>query len=173
MLLAVAVAISTAVMVGAMLVGHSMRASLQQSTDSRLGQVQASLSAGDRFLSHDLVKRFQTKYRNMAGMIQLPGTLRNQETGRGLNRVTVNAVDRDFWSMSPGSKKFSKKDIAINSTLAKRLNLNVGDLILLKLSTNPLPCVVPRLLVILHPRPPPNFALYLPPVVKIVCFMIY
>ena len=138
MLLAVAVAISTAVMVGAMLVGHSMRASLQQSTDSRLGQVQASLSAGDRFLGHDLVKRFQTKYRNMAGMIQLPGTLRNQETGRGLNRVTVNAVDRDFWSMSLGSTKYSEEDIAINSTLAKRLNLNVGDLILLKLSTNPM-----------------------------------
>lgn len=139
-LLLIAVAVSTAVMVGAMLVGHSMKASLSHSTNSRLGKVEFSLFAGDRFLSEELVKRVKAKDEkgSYAGLIQLPGTLRNQESGRSLNRVTVNAIQSDFWELSPEGNAPEASGVSINETLAKRLDLKVGDAILLKLNTNPL-----------------------------------
>lgn len=136
----VAVAVSTAVMVGAMLVGQSMRASLAKSSESRLGKVTHSLFAGDRFLSEDLQVRLKNRDEKSLynGLIQLPGTLRNQESGRSLNRVTVNAVQVDFWKLGPQVVDFDTEGVWINENLSSRLGLKAGDAILLKLNTNPL-----------------------------------
>ena len=138
-LLILAVAVSTAVMVGAMMVGNSMSVSLERSREGRLGLVEHSLYGGDRFLTEGLVKEMGGELKvPLAGLIQLPGTLKNQSTGLGLNRVVVNGVDDSFWSFSPSKNDSKTGRVAINQTLAERLSLKVGDTFLLKLSNNPM-----------------------------------
>ena len=58
-LLALGVAISTAVLTGAFIVGDSVKFSLNKIVDQRLGKVNVSVSAGDRFFSEALAAALQ------------------------------------------------------------------------------------------------------------------
>jgi putative ABC transport system permease protein len=130
------VAISTAILVGALVVGDSVRYSLKQIAISRLGKIQLALNSQNRLfraeLSNDLEN--QLGY-NTVPALMLKGIAINDESTARANNIQVFGVDEQFWKLRDGepSNINLKGDSAIiNERLARQINVNGGDEILLK-----------------------------------------
>ena len=136
-------ALCTAVLVGALAVGDSVRFSLRGMALARLGGVHLALHAQSRFfrekLASDLAQDLKAP---VASIILLPGTAVSQaDGGDGLRtgHVQVIGVSSEFWSMAPGAARAiaqhptpNADSVALNRRLADRLKLRVGDEVLLR-----------------------------------------
>src|SRR5688500_14746905 len=100
-------ALCTAVLVGALSVGDSVRYSLRSMALARLGGVQHALHAQSRFFRHKLASDIAQDLRApAAAIILLPGTALSQtDGGDGLRtgRVQVIGASSEFWSMAPSA----------------------------------------------------------------------
>jgi len=138
--------ISTAVLTGALIIGDSVKHSLQQLVDLRLGQVRYALQTGDRFvraeLADDLSKRENV---SAASLLVVPGVAKNPEAGLTINSADVVGIDNQFWELSNIVMTVLQPDEAIlSANVADRLNLTVGDEFLLRLSeTSVIPLSAP------------------------------
>ncbi|MDP6779024.1 MAG: hypothetical protein QGI83_19880, partial [Candidatus Latescibacteria bacterium] len=87
----------TAILVGALVVGDSVRHSLRRLVTVRLGDTQFSLSAGDRFfrtgLADALADRLGT---TVAPILQVKGMAAAEGGRRRVNRITAIGVDGRF-----------------------------------------------------------------------------
>ena len=65
------IAISTAIITGALIVGDSVRYSLERTVNYRLGGITHTVTAGDRFFTSELVKKFalDEEYTVSAGLV--------------------------------------------------------------------------------------------------------
>ena len=106
MALAVAAAAATAVLVGALVVGSSMRGSLRDLTLDRLAGVDEIL-IGDHFFNERLVESlratevFQQNYRAAAPVIFFPNGTAESRRGESLQRssnVHVIGLDESLWA---------------------------------------------------------------------------
>jgi ABC-type lipoprotein release transport system permease subunit len=134
------VAAGTAVLVGALLVGDSMRGSLRDLTLDRLGRVDEVLLS-DRFFRAELADelaadpRFQRHFAaavpaiRLRASIQWPVDTDGSTTPARANRVNVYACDGRFWRLGPGGPKTppAGREIILNRPLADRLRVEVGD----------------------------------------------
>lgn len=135
-------AIGTTVLAGALLVGDSVRASLQQLAKARLGQVTAALIGNDRFFNAKLAKAVATTSgAPMAAFLQLPGTVASGEGSARANRVQVMGVSPDFWLLGPTEsaggqhrvfEEIPTGTVWLNEPLAEHLNARVGDSVVLR-----------------------------------------
>jgi ABC-type antimicrobial peptide transport system permease subunit len=135
------VAVATAVLTGALLVGDSVRGSLRDLTLERLGRIDEVLLVGPMFraqLADELAAepRFKEHYANAEPAIFMPGTLQ-AGGGRNLKRATqisVYGCRPEFWSLGQGgpSGSLMDGDVAITETIARELGVNVGDSVLLR-----------------------------------------
>jgi len=150
---ALGVAAATAVLTGALLIGDSMRGSLKDLTLGRLGQIDELLIA-QHFFREQLVAELQTEpnfkqsYRTATGAILFPqGTLQSTESENQLDAVSrvagnvlVLGVRKDFWQLDLTEREESihplNDQIVLNQTLADELQVNVGDLVTLRLPDN-------------------------------------
>ncbi len=122
------VAISTAILVGALLVGDSVRASLAGLARARLGQVRLALHSPNRYQREALADELATELSApTAPVLRLRGLIRS-DTAQ-VNQVTVLGVDRRFWKLGPGT---DVTGVALNQTLAKKLGIESGGEILLR-----------------------------------------
>ncbi len=137
LLLALGVAISGAVITGALLVGDSVQYSLKRIVEQRLGAVTHVLKAGDRYFTTALSRK-------VAEDLQLPvSSLLLQEgtaVGDGgqlrVNRVQVLGIDEAFDAVAGLNGFFSALSgdtVVISRNLARRLNKSVGDDLLLRI----------------------------------------
>ncbi len=125
------VAVATAVLTGALLVGDSVRGSLRDLTLQRLGQIDSVLVAGHFF---------RTALAEEVGgepAILMPGTL---ESGSGANarratQVSIVGVRDEFWKLGDDGPKepLAAGDVAITEPLAHELGVAAGDTILLRI----------------------------------------
>jgi hypothetical protein len=134
------VAVGTAVLVGALLVGDSLRGSLRDLTLQRLGGVDQALVAG-RFFREDLADKDKLKAERVAPALLLQGSLSTKGEGpvHRAGRVTVLGVDDRFWPegdvpLNPlvwksGQHEFLKNFnvVLLNATLARELGVKSGD----------------------------------------------
>lgn len=131
------VAIATAVITGALVVGDSMRASLRGLTIDRLGDVDQAIIPGGFFSVERLPE-------TLAGRTLYPLILFDRaviETGSGdrLRRagsVQVFGIEDDFWQLDPmrvDPVEFETEQIVINAALAEELRLEVGDMVTVRL----------------------------------------
>ena len=126
------VAMAVTVLVGALGVGDSMRGSLERMTRLRLGRAACAVTTGERFfrrrLGDELSIRLKT---DVATLLRLPGTASTLDSRRRAPRVQILGVDSKFWSLSPSGESPVALDergaAAINTTMAERLGLGVGD----------------------------------------------
>jgi ABC-type lipoprotein release transport system permease subunit len=123
-------AVSSAVLVGALFVGDSVRGSLERLALARLGRVHHAVDAGERFFRDDLPARLGLRAAaalRVRGMALLPS--------RRANRVEVYGVAPDFWRFaeSPEDPKLGPDDVAVSARLAGALGLKVGDEVSLRL----------------------------------------
>ncbi len=134
-------AVSTAVLVGALLIGDSVRFSLQRMAASRLGRVHLAMTNPDRFhragLADELAVELHTE---AAAVLRLAGAVSiNQPTGsvknnKRVNHVEVLGVNNRFWNIGPEQQIFhiEPDEIILNKPLAARLAATAGDMVVLR-----------------------------------------
>jgi len=127
--------ISTAVLTGALVVGDSVRYSLEQLTDIRLGKTRFAIQAGNRFFRQHLADEMSLQTKNpVAPVLQLEGIAINNDQNSRINRVDVLGIDERFTKFWDTQIPYLAEDEAILSyTTAEKLKLKQGDEFLLKL----------------------------------------
>jgi ABC-type antimicrobial peptide transport system permease subunit len=129
-------AISTAILVGALTVGDSVRQSLLQMALARLGQINLALSSSDRFFQADLSHRMQTNAGGaFASAVQTAGTAAAADGSARANKVQLLGVDRDFWNVSladNGLAEIPADTVFLNQALAEQLRVKVDGTVLLR-----------------------------------------
>jgi ABC-type lipoprotein release transport system permease subunit len=144
------VVVGTAVLTGALLVGDSLRGSLQERTLEQLGWVEQALMAPRFFrqqLADDLAGSGAAE--RVVPVMLLQGTVaagRKEKQGPAIRRqlrgVTVLGVDERFWSaFGQQEEQKDAKAAVLNSTLGRMLDLSAGDRVSLRLQK---PSAVPR-----------------------------
>ncbi len=149
---ALGVAAATAVLVGALVVGDSVRQSLERLTIDRLGKIDYLLVSND-FFREQLVQDFSKDAGvDAVGVMLVPqGTLeyRSDEQLFRTNGVMVIGADESFWKLradgTPQPKKLPNDDqIVLNRTLASALNAQVGDMVTVRVgATDTIPADTP------------------------------
>jgi len=141
-------AVATAVLIGALIVGDSVRSSLRQLALLRLGRIETAMSTGDRLCRADLfgsgpgsVASIQVRLglpsRQVvaAPVLQLPAIAAAGEGAARANQVWVHGVDVRFWKLA--EKPFAlgeipRGSVLLNQPLARQLRVEAGDELLLR-----------------------------------------
>lgn len=140
------VAVATAVVVGALVVGDSMRASLRRLTEQRLGRIDEALVA-DRFFRAELADAAAATAGPggaAAPVILLRVSLETAgpPPSRRANQVNLIGCDHRFWALGTAGPQHlpADREIVLNRALADHLGVAEGDELLLRL---PRPSTVP------------------------------
>jgi len=130
------VAVGTAVLTGALLVGDSMQGSLRRLTLDGRGCVNEALVA-DHFFREKLADE-----PTAVPVILLRASLENPKISARANRVELVGCDDRFWRLGTGRppRLPGRQEIVLNQPLADRLGARVGDAVLLRL---PRPAAIP------------------------------
>ena len=141
-------AISTAIIVGALVVGDSVRYSLQQITFDRLGRTEYALTSGDRFFRSALANELADDLSvQTTAILNFTGIAISDGGVQRANGVHVLGIQDDFWEMSESSDNFPElaaDEAILNERLAATLKLQIGDEFLLRVEkSNYLPRETP------------------------------
>jgi len=130
-----AVAVCTAVITGALLVGDSVRASLLRLVTLRLGRTTLAVTCGDRLVPASLGERLGTALGVPAAPIILtPGSASAPDRGLRLPRLQVVGVDERFAAVA-GEGAFplpSGDEAVLSANAAARLRLQPGETLLVR-----------------------------------------
>lgn len=139
------IAIGTAVLTGALIVGDSIRGSLKALTIERLGRIDEIL-IGEQFFRRELADDLNAKIADGLDSTfaqALPAILVNQATVETTSKettsrsqgVTVVGCTPDFWKMDTTglSPKIPEEgQIVVNQSLADELGAQIGDILLIR-----------------------------------------
>ena len=133
------VAIATAVLAGALLVGDSVRASLLNLALARLGKTDLLIASTGFFreqLAEDLKtdSSFANNFNDVCPLIAIEGVVTHSDSNARAGGVAVYGVDERFWKFH-GSNIAAPKDndVLASSALASELNANPGDTLILRI----------------------------------------
>ncbi len=124
-------AVATAILVGALAVGDSVRYSLRELSLARLGETRLAMQTGDRFyhvgLASELGEALSVR---SAPAIALSASVTDGEGSRRAGNVELLGVDANFAALhddfAPGVE-LGTDEIALNAPLARMLDVRVGD----------------------------------------------
>src|SRR5258708_6944988 len=141
--------VGSAALVGALIVGDSVRGSLRDLALQRLGKVRFALENGDRLFGDRLADRLRNAVVRESGsgsqtgpglpvtivpVLKLAATAANQSGTARANRVQLLGVDSRFAGLA-GSALFSNLPpgaVVLNEALAAQLNAAPGDSVVLR-----------------------------------------
>ncbi len=137
-----------AVITGALVTGDSVKSGLMKLVETRLGNVDLSVSAGDRFLTDSLARKISVELGiPSAGVLQLKGSV---SAGGGTTRVPkvkIFGVEAAFSRvLGPGTfdLPMNENEAVISDNLAARLGVTTGDEILIRINKpGPVPIDAP------------------------------
>ncbi len=128
------IAIATAVVVGAMIAGDSLRGTLRDRALARLGATELAVTP-PRPLRAELVDaaRAAAPDATVAPLLLADAVAEAANGGQAAPKVQLVGIDAGFWRLfpTPGSGPIAPRTIAINAALAADLKLAVGDDVLL------------------------------------------
>jgi len=131
--------IGSAALIGALVVGDSVRASLRERALSRLGWVNIAMASGDHFFSKRLIQEL-VSYRlralmpsNSAVALQLPASARTPDGTSRANQVNLFGVYGGFGEDDSMLSHISSNGLILNEALAAQLRAKIGDEILLRI----------------------------------------
>lgn len=137
LLLALGVALSGAVITGALLVGDSVQYSLNRIVEQRLGEVSHVLKAGDRYFTTELAQKVADDLdMPVSSLLLQEGTAIGEGGQLRINKIQVLGVDAAFDRVAGLEGVYSElsgDSIIISRNLAYRLNKSVGDELLLRI----------------------------------------
>ncbi len=128
--------VSTAILVGSLLVGDSIRYSLDRIVINRLGRTGYALSSGDRLFQGQLADRLSADLNSdVAPLLKINGIGIAQGGRLRYNSVQVLGVDERMGLLGSTTlfDSLAPDEVIVNSTLASRLELTAGDELLLRL----------------------------------------
>lgn len=152
---ALGVAVATAVLTGALVVGDSMRGSLRDLTFQRLGRIDSAIVAAHLFrekLADEIiivpVPEGNGFHPETHAAILLSGTITAGESQNTRRAASISIVGHDpkFWSLGEGgpAKALADGEVAITESVARDLDAKVGDSVLLRIpAVNALPADSP------------------------------
>ena len=136
------VAVGTAVLTGALLVGDSVRYSLRRMVDVRLGRTQLALVPQNRFFRAALADELsQSLGGPVAPVLMLRALVSGGDGARRATDVQVLGVDDRFFTIGNAKPPRWNDGLAVNSPLAARLGVKAGDDIVLRIAK---PGIMPR-----------------------------
>ena len=146
-------AVATAVLVGALAVGDSVRHSLRAFALARLGKVELALDSGSRFFREQLANELGTSLgATAAPVVRLRAVAISGDRTARANGVQVLGVDERFWRLGPAGiphvgasgplapcatseplvATWVRDQVVINERLARQLGVGAGGEILLR-----------------------------------------
>jgi ABC-type lipoprotein release transport system permease subunit len=129
------VATAVAVLAGSLAVGDSVRFSLRQLVNSRLGATRTVISSTTLFR-----EKLADSFPDSAPMMILEGIVTADTGGRRANGVAVYGVNDRFWKFHGVSGPardaalglWTRSDVAISEALARDMNAKAGDTLLVR-----------------------------------------
>ena len=151
-------AVATAVLVGALVVGDSVRYTLRTLALRRLGDTTVAMSSADRFFRAEstdvpsvgpapggLAASMQPDlHAPIAPVLMLDGSAKTPDGAGRANQVQVVGADGRFWALGGAANPLAgaaPDEAVINDHLARQLGTQVGDAVLLRV---PVPSGPPR-----------------------------
>lgn len=137
LLVALGVVVSTTVLTGSLIIGDSVRYSLEQTTFSRLGNTTHLVSVSDRYFRQEMGNEMETANSalKVTPVLQLEGMAVAGGGEFRANKVQINGIRNDFSKMA-GTGLFDSlqnNEIAISANLAERLQIKEGDNLLVRI----------------------------------------
>jgi putative ABC transport system permease protein len=122
--------LAATILTGSMLVGDSVRASLERVAALRLGKIEGGVLGGDQWFTEGLATKS-----NAAPVIIATGAASAANGKVRVNGAQVLGVNAEFWKLSTSAKSisFDKSSVALNEPLAHKLGVKVGDTVLVRL----------------------------------------
>ncbi|MFA6400174.1 MAG: FtsX-like permease family protein [Salinivirgaceae bacterium] len=132
-----ATAISAAVLTGALIVGDSVKYSLNKQVTVRLGKTTYALVGNNRFVRSQLATELAASLQiPTAPLLQLQGIAVNTETGNRINNAKIIGIDSSFSHFSDMPLPVLKTDeVIISENVAQKLNLKVNDDLLVRVES--------------------------------------
>lgn len=134
---AAGIAIATAVIVGALIVGDSLKYSLRQMVIYRLGQTTHTVTAGDRIFTRDFALRLDNNLQlHTAPVLKTEAIVTVQKTNLRVNKVQVWGIDSLFGAVTGAPSKIfdlNTGEAVISQKLATRLQIETGEYIFVRL----------------------------------------
>ncbi|MEO1614495.1 MAG: FtsX-like permease family protein, partial [Planctomycetota bacterium] len=138
------VAVATSVIVGALLVGDSMRGSLRALTIERLGEVDSVIAPGGFFPADGLAETLGVGEQDVAAVVlfdrAVVETVAGQEDGESSRRtgaVQVIGCDDAFWTFDVSGvvpqATLDEESVILTESIAKDLGVEVGDQVTVRL----------------------------------------
>ena len=126
------------VLLGALFAGDSVKSSLRRIGELRVGRATHVVTAGDRFFREALgAELAQSTNTSIAPLVYARGTATHTTSQLAANQVQLVGVTDAFWQLAPSPTNLAldhtQSTIAVNDTLARRLNVVVGDTLVVRL----------------------------------------
>ncbi len=132
---AAAVAVCTAALTGALIVGDSVSYSLLKKTRDRLGGTELAMVRQDGFFTERLVEGITGQLKtDVAGVLYLKGSVSTGGEERIVNQVNIYGVDTGFYELmgtGEGQPGGGGNGASINGAVAERLGVSAGEEIII------------------------------------------
>nr|MBX2850222.1 ABC transporter permease [Phycisphaeraceae bacterium] len=123
------VALASTVVTGALLVGDSMRYTLERTAEQRLGNISHAVITGERFMSD----RMDDGYGDgAAGVMMLTGVASSPDGQARANDISVLGIDDNFKQFMELPITPMAGEAILNVALAQQLGLDLGDTLILR-----------------------------------------
>lgn len=133
---ALGAALCTAVLIGALGAGDSVRYSLRRLALDRLGRTAYALESGQRFFRSDLAGELVARLGGRgAALLSLSASASARGGEAQVSPVRVLGVSEDFWALGPeaASPSTGADEVLLNEPLARRLRVSPGEEVLLRI----------------------------------------
>ncbi|MSR66458.1 MAG: FtsX-like permease family protein [Pedosphaera sp.] len=126
--------VASAVLIGALTVGDSVRASLRSMAMARLGNTQLAIASNDRLFRSALAKSMAEGLNTpVTAALQLPATAAHPDGSARANHVQVLGVDDSFWTFhNHAVPSLDTNGVTLNERLATQLGVKAGDTVLFR-----------------------------------------
>ena len=128
--------ITSAILTGALVVGDSVRWTLKQMAQARLGKTEMALTTQETFFRSTLANDLQQDLKDtVAPALTLRASATLPDNRARANDVQVLGVDERFWKLGSTSNLLehaANDEIVLNARLARQLGVNVNDTVILR-----------------------------------------
>ncbi len=136
-LVIIGVALSTAVLTGALFIGDSLHYSLQQITLSRLGRITHLITVNDRYFRSELADEIAGEIGIPVAPVMILDGMAVADGGlKRVNNIQITGTDLRFEAVSGSAvyNNLSGNEIIISANLAQKLDVRAGDALLIRIA---------------------------------------